>query len=70
MEGAPLSLEGVLWCPPFRWDNSFFYKPDPHQRDADPDPACHLDPDPDPACPFDADPDPVYHFDPDPAPTF
>ncbi len=26
--------------------------PDPHQRDADPDPACHFDADPDPSVPF------------------
>ncbi len=36
---------------------------DPHELDADPDPACHCDEDPDPAFHFDADPDPG----PDPA---
>ncbi len=42
---------------------------DPHQVDADPDPAGHFDADadPDPACLFDgdADPDPACHFDAD-----
>jgi hypothetical protein len=43
---------------------------EPHQDDADPDPACHFDayPDPNPACHFDADPDPACHFDEDPDP--
>jgi hypothetical protein len=42
---------------------------DPHQLDADPDPACQfdvdLDADSDPTCPFnvDVDPDPAFHFD-------
>jgi hypothetical protein len=58
VEGAALPLEGVLWCPPFRWDSVFFHTEilvistnvaDPHYfvADPDPDPACHFDADPD-----------------------
>ncbi len=73
MEGAALPLEGVVRCPPFRWDNAVFLilkflvistsVTDPHPAchfDADSDPACHLDVDP--ACHFDADPDPSVPF--------
>ncbi len=50
---------------------------DPHQFDADADPACHFDAVPDPADHVDADPDPdpsfhfdVYRYVPDPDPSF
>jgi hypothetical protein len=38
---------------------------DPHNWDADPDPACHFDADPDPTCHFDADPTFPVDSDPD-----
>jgi hypothetical protein len=43
---------------------------DPHNFDADLDPARHFDAYTDPACHFDADPDPTFHFDADPDPSF
>jgi hypothetical protein len=43
---------------------------DPHNLDADPDPAFHFDADPDPAFPYDADPDPACHVGADPDPIF